>query len=38
MWIGGDLLILGAVVAVVLAWMRHEDRAAAHIDRRLGVS
>jgi putative membrane protein len=38
MWVGGDLLVLGAVVAVVLAWMRHEDRLAAHIDRRLGVS
>ena len=34
MWIAGDLLFLVAIVAVVAAWMRHEERTAADADRR----
>lgn len=35
MWIGGNLLMLAPFVAVIFAWMRHEDRQARRIDRRL---
>lgn len=34
MWIAGDLLFLLAIVLVVAAWMRHEDRTVADADRR----
>ena len=35
MWLGGDLLFLGAVAVLVWAWMRHEDRRTVGEDRRL---
>jgi cytochrome c oxidase assembly factor CtaG len=35
MWLGGDLLFLAAVAALVVAWMRHEDRRTDGEDRRL---
>jgi cytochrome c oxidase assembly factor CtaG len=35
MWIGGEFLTLIALVGVVLAWMRYDDRLAAREDRRL---
>jgi putative membrane protein len=35
MWVAGDLLFIGALVFAVLAWMRHEQRATRHLDRRL---
>jgi putative copper resistance protein D len=35
MWIVGDLMLLTAVVAVALAWMRHDMMEAARIDARL---
>lgn len=35
MWVVGDLLFIGALVVAVLAWMRHDERAAQHLDRRL---
>ena len=35
MWIGGNLLMLAPFVAVVFAWMRHEERQARRVDRRL---
>lgn len=35
MWLGGDLLFLAAVAALVVAWMRHEDRRTEGEDRRL---
>ena len=38
MWIGGDLLFLIALVFIVLTWMRHDERQARRIDRRLGLS
>ncbi|HVM35269.1 MAG TPA: cytochrome c oxidase assembly protein [Actinomycetota bacterium] len=37
MWIGGDLVFVAALVAVAIAWMRHDEREAARIDRRLGA-
>jgi putative copper resistance protein D len=37
MWVVGDMLFLGALVAAVIAWMRHDEREARRIDRRLGV-
>jgi putative membrane protein len=35
MWVAGDFLFIGALVFAVLAWMRHEQRATRHLDRRL---
>jgi putative copper resistance protein D len=35
MWLAGDLLFIAAIAAIVLGWMRHEDRDAARSDRRL---
>ncbi|MGH2774764.1 MAG: cytochrome c oxidase assembly protein [Actinomycetota bacterium] len=35
MWVGGDFLFIAALVLAVLAWMRHEQRATHHLDRRL---
>jgi len=35
MWIVGDLMLLTAVIAVALAWMRHDMAEAARIDARL---
>jgi putative copper resistance protein D len=35
MWLGGDLLFLAAVAALMVAWMRHEDRRSVGEDRRL---
>jgi cytochrome c oxidase assembly factor CtaG len=35
MWLGGDLAFLTAVVLLVLAWMRHEERRTVGEDRRL---
>jgi len=33
MWLVGDLLFLVAVMAIVAAWMRHEQERTAHADR-----
>jgi cytochrome c oxidase assembly factor CtaG len=35
MWLGGDLMFIGVVALLVVAWMRHEDRRAVGEDRRL---
>jgi putative copper resistance protein D len=35
MWLGGDLLFLGALLLGVAAWMRAEERSTARVDRRL---
>lgn len=35
MWLGGDLLFLAALAALLAGWMRHEDRETARADRRL---
>ena len=35
MWVAGDFLFIGALVLAVLAWMRHEQQATRHLDRRL---
>ena len=35
MWVGGDFLFIAALVLAVLAWMRHDQRATHHLDRRL---
>jgi cytochrome c oxidase assembly factor CtaG len=35
MWVGGDLVFLVAMGAVVAAWVRHEDRRTARLDARL---
>jgi putative copper resistance protein D len=35
MWMGGDLLFLTAVILLVVAWMRDEDRRTIGEDRRL---
>jgi putative membrane protein len=37
MWVVGDLLFLGALVAAVIAWMRHDELEAKRTDRRLGL-
>jgi putative copper resistance protein D len=34
MWLGGDLLFLAALAALLLGWMRHEERETARSDRR----
>ncbi|HUP54756.1 MAG TPA: cytochrome c oxidase assembly protein [Methylomirabilota bacterium] len=34
MWLGGDLLFLAALAAILAGWMRHEQRGAAAGDRR----
>jgi putative copper resistance protein D len=34
MWFVGDLLFLGAILGLVAAWMRHEERRTAREDRR----
>ena len=38
MWVGGDFLFLAALVLLLFAWMRADEREAAHIDRRLGTA
>lgn len=35
MWIGGDLLLVVALAAVVVAWMRHDRALGERLDRRL---
>jgi putative copper resistance protein D len=35
MWVGGDVVFLVAMGAVVTAWVRHEDRRTARLDARL---
>ncbi|HEY1332477.1 MAG TPA: cytochrome c oxidase assembly protein [Actinomycetota bacterium] len=35
MWIAGDLILLGSVTILALAWMRHDQLEAARIDARL---
>ncbi|MGH2455287.1 MAG: cytochrome c oxidase assembly protein, partial [Candidatus Limnocylindria bacterium] len=35
MWVGGDLVFLVAMAAVVASWVRHEDRRTARLDARL---
>jgi putative copper resistance protein D len=34
MWFIGDLLFILPIMAIVAAWMRHEERRTAHTDRR----
>jgi putative membrane protein len=34
MWLAGDVVFIGAVLLVVAAWMRHEDRDAPAAERR----
>ena len=34
MWLGGDILFLAAMAAILAGWMRHEQRGAAAGDRR----
>jgi len=36
MWVGGDLIFLAAVMLIIAAWMRDEERRAAGVDARLG--
>ncbi len=35
MWVGGDSLMLLAMIPVAIAWVRYEDRRAVRIDREL---
>lgn len=37
MWLAGDVVLIAAVLAVVAAWMRHEQRDAPAADRRADV-
>lgn len=37
MWLGGDLLFLAAILALVGAWLRAEERGASRTDRRVDV-
>ena len=34
MWLAGDVVLIGAILAVVAAWMRHEERDAPAAERR----
>jgi putative membrane protein len=34
MWLGGDVVFIAAILAVVAAWMRHEERDAPAAERR----
>jgi putative copper resistance protein D len=34
MWLAGDVVLIGAILMVVAAWMRHEDRDAPAAERR----
>lgn len=36
MWVGGDLLFVGALALTITVWARHERLEARRIDRRLG--
>ena len=38
MWVAGDFLFIGVLIFAVLAWMRHEQRATRHLDRRLDAA
>jgi putative copper resistance protein D len=38
MWLAGDLIFLGAVIGLVWAWMRQDERDAARADRRADVA
>ena len=38
MWVGGDIVFLTAMGAVVAAWVRHEDRKTARLDARLDAA
>jgi putative membrane protein len=35
MWLAGDVILIGAILAVVAAWMRHEERDAPAAERRV---
>jgi cytochrome c oxidase assembly factor CtaG len=35
MWLAGDVVLIGAILAVVAAWMRHEERDAPAAERRV---
>ena len=37
MWLAGDIAFIGAILAVVAAWMRHEERDAPAAERRADV-
>lgn len=37
MWVVGDLAFLAGMAVVVLAWMRHEERRTARLDKRLAA-
>jgi putative copper resistance protein D len=37
MWLAGDVVLIAAVLAVVAAWMRHEERDAPAAERRADV-
>jgi len=34
MWLGGDIVFIGALLSLIAAWMRHEQRDAPAADRR----
>lgn len=38
MWVGGDLVFLLAMILVVVAWMRHEERRTLRMDARLDAA
>jgi putative copper resistance protein D len=38
MWLVGDLMFLAAILVLVAAWMRHEERRTVHEDRRADVA
>ena len=35
MWLGGDLIFVGAIAAILAGWMVHEQRSQAAADRRV---
>jgi hypothetical protein len=37
MWIGGDALFIAAMAAVIAAWMSHEKRREAVVDRQVDL-
>ena len=37
MWLAGDVVFIGAILGIIAAWMRHEERDAPAAERRFEV-
>jgi hypothetical protein len=38
MWVVGDMVFLAAMIGIVAAWMRYEDRRTKRLDARLDAA